>query len=309
MGIRRALVIDDDRALVGAVREHLAAVVDDVVGACDPEEGLRRAARPGADVILLDVNMPRLDGFKVCRHLKEAPATRDVPVLFLTVERDARNLARALACGAADYIRKPVNPVELQARVAAALRNKRMIDLLREQARIDALTGLQNRVAFEEAIRAATAAFERKGRPMALLFMDLDTFKQVNDSHGHGVGDELLRAVGGVLRRSCRPYDVPSRYGGDEFAVVLGHTHGAEAEGVAQRVLSAVAGAEVKGPGGLIRAAASAGLVSTPAGPPGALDPGALLQTADEALYRAKNAGGGRVEVAEPPAPRAVGPT
>lgn len=301
--LERVLLIDDDGAVPTALHEPLEAVVDEVVAAREPEEGLRLAVRPGADVILLDVNMPRMDGFKVCRHLKEAPATRDIPILFLTVEHDPRKLASALACGASDYLRKPVDPVELQARVAAALRTKRMVDLLREQARIDALTGLRNRAAFEEALSGATAAFERKGQPMALLLVDLDDFKAVNDTYGHGTGDELLRAVGGILRGSCRPYDAPSRYGGDEFAVVFSQTGGDEAKGVARRVLRAVTGAEVRGPHGPIRADASGGLVSTPPKASGSIPAIALLEAADEALYRAKRAGGGRVVVAEPPKP------
>lgn len=301
--VQRALVIDDDAAVHAHVREHLGPVVDEVVGVSDPEEGLRLAARPGADAILLDLHMPGLDGFTVCRRLKESPATRDVPVLFLTVEHEARTLARAFACGAADYLRKPVSPVELQARVAAALRTQRMIALLREQARIDALTGLRNRAAFDEAIRAGAAAFERKGQPLALLLLDLDDFKRVNDRHGHGTGDEVMRAVGSVLRSSCRPYDAPARYGGDEFAVLLSQTSGAEAEGVAHRIASAVGRAEVKGPEGAIRASASGGLVSTPPARAGHLAPGALVEAADAALYRAKRAGGGRIELADPPAP------
>jgi two-component system cell cycle response regulator len=108
-------------------------------------------------------------------------------------------------------IRKPVNLIELQARMHSALRAQRLMELLREQARIDALTGLLNRAGMDEALSEATALHERLGSPLALFLFDVDRFKRINDERGHGAGDEVRRAIGSTLRKTCRPYDTPCR--------------------------------------------------------------------------------------------------
>jgi diguanylate cyclase (GGDEF)-like protein len=257
-----------------------------VLHAYEPEDGLRLAIEARPDVILLDVNLPRMDGLKLCRHLKETPSVRDVPILFLTVEGNVQRLARALEIGATDYIKKPFDPTELRARVEAALRLGRMINLLRDQAWIDALTGLKNRAALDDAIDAAAAAFERVGQPSALLLIDLDHFKRVNDEYGHGVG--------AAIRATCRPYDTSARYGGDEFAVVFTQTEGEGARMAAERVLAAIRQVSPSNARGKLFAHCSAGLCSTQGGAArfAAAD---LVKRADEALYEAKRAGGSRL--------------
>ena len=138
------LVIDDDLSIHSAVEELLDGVVDWVRKAALPGDGVRLAIQQKPDVILLDVNMPQIDGFKVCHLIKENESTRDIPIIFLTIDQNVDHLAKALDCGGSDYILKPFNAIELDARVRVALRTKRMFDMLREQARIDALTGLSN---------------------------------------------------------------------------------------------------------------------------------------------------------------------
>jgi diguanylate cyclase (GGDEF)-like protein len=169
-----------------------------------------------------------------------------------------------------------------------------MIALLRDQAWIDALTGLKNRAALDDALDAAAAAYERVGQPAALLLIDLDHFKRVNDEYGHGVGDELLRGVGAAIRASCRPYDTPARFGGDEFAVVFTQTEGEGARIAADRVLASVRNVVPAGGSGAVRARCSAGLCSTASGGDNftAAD---LVKAADAALYEAKRAGGARL--------------
>jgi diguanylate cyclase (GGDEF)-like protein len=291
------LIVDDDRFVHEACASALDGRLERVLHAYEPEDGLRQAIEARPDVILLDVNLPRMDGLKLCRHLKETPSVRDVPILFLTVEANVQRLARALEIGATDYIKKPFDPIELRARVEAALRLGRMIALLRDQAWIDALTGLKNRAALDDALDAAAAAYERVGQPSALLLLDLDGFKQVNDRHGHGVGDELLRGVGAAIRGCCRPYDTPARFGGDEFAVVYTQTEGDGAKLAAERVLAAVRKVKpATGGRNAARVRCSAGLVSTTGGhePFAAAE---LVKLADQALYEAKRAGGDRLAV------------
>jgi diguanylate cyclase (GGDEF)-like protein len=292
------LIVDDDRCVHEALEAALDGRVERILHAYEPEAALRIAVESRLDVILLDVNLPRMDGLKLCRHLKDTPSTRDVPIVFLTVEANVQRLAHALELGATDYIRKPVDPVELRARVEAALRLRRMITLLRDQAWIDPLTGLKNRAALDDSLEAAAAAFERVGQPAALLLLDLDDFKSVNDQHGHGVGDDLLRRVGAAIQSCCRPYDTPARFGGDEFAVLYTNTERSGACRAAERVLDALSRVELRGGRGVVQARASAGLTCAPSG--GELFHAAeLMKTADEALYAAKRAGGGCLVVRE----------
>ena len=294
------LIIDDDPTVHGAVEQQLAEIDARILHALQPVEGIQIAVRDRPDLILLDMNMPVMDGLKVCKHLRQEEATRDIPILFLTVADNVVHVARALEIGANDYIRKPVEPVELQARVRANLRTKEMVDLLRVQARIDALTGLLNRAALDDALAAALSGYDRVGAPMSLLMIDVDQFKQINDGAGHGVGDEVLRRLGQVIGSTCRPHDTACRFGGDEFALIFGHTSGERAAQAAQRMLAAIAEARPAMPTPDLTV--SAGLVSVEDLPAKLPEPADVLKAADEALYTAKAQGRDRVVVWEGPA-------
>ncbi len=292
------LIIDDDPSIHRTVALQLGADGLTVLGAEDPIEGIRIATQDRPDLVILDMNLPRMDGLKVCRHLRECEETRDVPILFFTVAHNAGHVARALEIGANDYIRKPVEPLELLARVRASLRTKRMVDLLRVQARIDALTGLQNRAAFDDGLLAALAAWDRAAAPLSLLMLDVDHFKQINDALGHGIGDEVLRRLGEVIGSTCRPYDAAARFGGDEFAVIFGQTDAEQGPSAARRLLDAIAEAEIPTASDQGPVTVSAGLVSVedlPTGP----KPSAVIKAADAALYEAKAQGRNRLVVHE----------
>jgi diguanylate cyclase (GGDEF)-like protein len=293
------LVIDDDASIHRAVERRLEGVVDAVLKADSPTKGLQIALQDKPDVVLLDVNMPQIDGFKVCRHLQENPVTHDIPILFLTADDNPDNLAKALDAGASDYISKPFNAIELEARVRVALRTKHMIDLLRERARIDPLTGLNNRASMDDALFAATSAFHRTEQPLALLMIDLDHFKTINDTYGHGVGDDVIRKVGRSIRAGCRPYDIACRFGGDEFGVILAQTEATCAEQIAERILDAVNQIKIRAGGDEIAVGCSGGLASA-SDMPTRFEPAELLKAADEALYTAKSEGRNRLAVAEP---------
>jgi two-component system cell cycle response regulator len=295
----RVLIIDDDLHVFQGVSELLDGLSDEVEWASRPERGIRMAMQSPPDLILLDVNMPNMDGLKVCRLLKEAELTRDVPILFLTAERNTSSLARALDCGGADYILKPFNAIDLRARVRVALRTKRMMDLLKEQARIDALTGLSNRAALDAALDAAVAAHERLGQPFAFLILDVDHFKHVNDQHGHGIGDDVLREVAAELRLGCRPYDTPCRFGGDEFGIVLDQTECSQARQAGSRILESIRQVRVDEAQANIAITCSGGVAST-AEMPDQFTVDDIIKAADSALYRAKEAGRDRLCVAEP---------
>ncbi|UCE85426.1 MAG: diguanylate cyclase [Deltaproteobacteria bacterium] len=293
---RTVLIIDDDESIHPLTDAALEGVASRVLHATRPEDGIRIAMESPPSAILLDINLPTMSGLQVCRHLKEFAGTRDVPVVFLTVSKGTRQVARALDCGGADYITKPFEIIELQARVRAALRTKRLIDMLKEQARIDALTGLGNRAAMENALAAASAAYERNKQPLALLLLDLDRFKDVNDEYGHGVGDEVLRRVGAVIRAGCRPYDVACRYGGDEFAIILHQAEEKHVERAAKRLLASIQQLVVPAGDAMLRLTCSGGLVYASGGPRD-VDTDTLIRAADAALYRAKEAGRDRLEI------------
>jgi diguanylate cyclase (GGDEF)-like protein len=293
------LVIDDDASIHTAVERRLEGVVDQVLKADSPTKGLQFTIQEKPDVILLDLNMPQIDGFKVCRHLQEHPTTRDIPILFLTADQNPGNLAKALDAGASDYISKPFNAIELEARVRVALRTKQMIDLLQERARIDAVTSLNNRAAMDDALVAAASAFKRTGHPVSLLMIDLDHFKKINDTYGHGVGDDVLRRVGASIRANCRPYDVACRFGGDEFGVILAQSDTSCAEQVSQRILDGISEIKIRAGGEEIKVTCSGGLASASQMPSG-FESADLLKVADEALYSAKSEGRNRLALATP---------
>ena len=290
------LVIDDDKTIHTAVEELLDGVVDWVLKADHPGKGVRIAIQQQPDVILLDINMPQMDGFKVCHLIKENESTKDIPIIFLTIDENVDHLAQALACGGSDYILKPFNAVELDARVRVALRTKRMFDMLREQARIDALTGLKNRAAMDDSLIGAVSAHQRTGQSLAFLMIDLDHFKEINDTYGHGIGDSVLRKISSTILSKCRPYDVACRFGGDEFCVILGHTEGLDARQVASRILTGIGKIEVRVGEAMVSVSCSAGLVSAAEMPDG-FEAADLLKAADDALYRAKHEGRSRLIV------------
>lgn len=259
-----------------------------------PGDGIRIAIEQRPDVILLDINMPDIDGFKVCRVLKENATTRDIPILFLTVETKVDHIARALDCGAVDYVSKPFNRVELEARIRVALRGKNLIELLKDQARVDALTGLKNRVALDDALNAAVSSFVRTGTVSSLLMFDIDHFKGINDRHGHGVGDEVLRAIGACVRKCSRPYDTACRYGGDEFAVIYGQTDARDAMSAANRLVTEIRNVQIPAADLLIGATVSGGVV-TMEDMSDLCGPADLLKQADARLYDAKKLGRDRI--------------
>lgn len=236
----RVLIVDDQAANVRVMGEALGSAYD-VLFATSGAKALEIAAASPLDLILLDVVMPELDGFEVCRRLKGDPRTSDIPVIFVTAREEASEEARGFELGGVDYITKPIRPAIVRARVQTHLELKRSRDLLATMATIDGLTGIANRRRFDAALEDEWKRAARTSSWFTLALLDVDHFKNFNDSYGHGRGDECLRgvakAVAGVARR---PGDLAARYGGEEFAIVLPQTDAAAAHGLLARVLRAV---------------------------------------------------------------------
>jgi diguanylate cyclase (GGDEF)-like protein len=244
----RVLVADSSAAVRAALRAGLESAGYEVVEARDGPDALDTARRYDLSVILLDVELPVLDGHATLAALKADVATSDVPVVFLSGRGAGEDLVQALREGAHDYLRKPPEPAELLARVGAANRMKELQDELRRRAaeldlvsRTDHLTGLANRRQVEEHLRAVLAAAVRHGQPAALLLADIDNFKRVNDRRGHAAGDSVLLDVAKTLAESVRTEDEVGRWGGEEFVVVAAHTDTAAAMVLAERLRRAVA--------------------------------------------------------------------
>lgn len=294
------LVADDSPTVRALVRLELEGAGYSVLEAEDGRQALDavRDETRSVDVVLLDVEMPVMDGFTAIRELKSDPATADLPVVFLTSRSESEDVVGALRLGAHDYLRKPPETSELLARVSAAVQVtalraelRRRTEELDRMSRTDHLTGLFNRRHLDDALTSVLASSRRHSFPVAVLILDVDHFKSVNDRHGHDVGDLVLQRVATALAEGVREEDLVGRWGGEEFLVLAPYTDVEGAQVLAERLRGAVAdtttGTEVP--------------VTVSVGGAVAVEPGtsagALLRTADRLLYAAKDAGRDRAEV------------
>jgi diguanylate cyclase (GGDEF)-like protein len=299
-GRQRVLIIENSEQIRHLVGTRLTKIDVDLLTAENGERGLVEAHDQLPDLILLDVGLPDVSGFGVCHRLQNDPVTRDIPVI-LTGEDDPDDKVRAFELGAVDYVSKPFHADELRARVRKALKNRALLEMLETQARSDALTGLPNRALLtdrlEQAIRRCGRDPEYK---FAVLFLDFDRFKIINDSLGHEVGDQLLISISERLSANLRASDtashfgeghVPARLGGDEFVILLdGISDFADAIRVAERLQEALAAPHRIGDHDVI-STASIGIVTSAGNYDRADD---VLRDADTAMYQAKSTGKAR---------------
>jgi diguanylate cyclase (GGDEF)-like protein len=283
----RVLVVDDDRSTRASLRYALELNGFMVDEADSGASAIDLLAHRDPDLVLLDAVMPGADGFATCTRLKELPQGQDIPVLMITSLDDRQSIERAFAAGASDYITKPLHLNVVVQRVRRTIDASRSERHVRHLAFTDLLTGLPNRTHFQEHLQHQLDQARQHGSLLAVLFLDLDRFKFVNDSLGHEVGDRLLKAVARRLAHSVRTGDVVARLGGDEFTVVLEDLAGASvAAAVAKKVATDLAEPYVID-GHDIFVSASIGIALYPND---GLDLSTLLRHADTAMYRAKHA-------------------
>lgn len=283
----KALIIDDDEDMLAIAAARLRAEDLDVICAPSGEAGLAMAAQHKPDVILLDVEMPGLSGFDVCRKLKDDVELHLIPVIFLTALDDTSQKVQGLELGAVDYVTKPFDAFELRARVQAALRTKQLQDMLIECAMLDPLTGLPNRRALLERAQAEWARCQRKESIFAFIMADVDNFKSINDRFGHAVGDRMLNAIAQSISSQCRQSDMPCRYGGEEFGILVPAEAGQAAMALAQRCRQDVERICIPLPGQDVRVTVSLGVADS-------IHANSLtdvIDQADRAMYQAKAAG------------------
>lgn len=308
------LLVDDDPLLVQMMGAMLAEL-GRVRFATSGEAALRQMAQEVPDLVLLDAEMPGMSGFELCRMIRSCAEYGDIPVIFVTAHQDEGFEVQGFEMGAVDFINKPVSAPVLRARVRTHVRLKRALDTIRRMALTDPLTGLTNRRAFDGLLAREWKHGVREGRPLGMLMIDVDCFKQYNDTYGHPAGDACLAAVAHALQDALlRPHDAVARYGGEEFAVLLPDTGADGVCIVAARLLQAVQALGIPhrhGVGGAVSisvggAVLDAGTDGARAAPPGAS--AGLVWRADQALYRAKQQGRARFCLEEPDgAPSAAG--
>lgn len=220
------LIVDDTpeniRVLMEALKDEYR-----ILAATSGEKALRMAVSEESppDLILLDILMPGIDGYEVCRLLKNDDRTRNIPVIFVTAISEVMDETRGFRLGAVDYITKPFHPPIVKARVRAHVQLKLKTDMLEQLASLDGLTNIPNRRKFDEMIENEWKRAQRYDMPLSVILIDVDQFKQYNDNYGHAAGDECLKEIARALKRCLkRPYDFIARYGGEEFVVILADT-------------------------------------------------------------------------------------
>jgi diguanylate cyclase (GGDEF)-like protein len=298
------LVIDDSAVarelILDAFRESRLDAILHV--ARDGSEALAILEQHLVDVILCDLEMPGIDGLGFLDRVNASETLREIPVIILTGHETQEEKILGLERGACDYVTKPFDPGELLARVKVQLKIKSLQDSLRESnrrleqlARTDPLTGLANRRRFMMVLEHAVAHSLRTATPLALVMLDIDHFKQINDSYGHQEGDQVLTEVAGLLQPEPGDDILAARYGGEEFALILPEATLDVARRGAERLRRQVEALTFSGLLANLQLTASFGVAALPH--PTITTINQLIRAADDALYRAKHGGRNRVEV------------
>ena len=291
----RVLIVDDNERQAQRLAAELAIEHRPVVES-DPEKARISACGP-VDLVIINAAARGFDGLRFAASLRSDERSRHLPILALVDPDERPRMVKALEIGVNDILPRPVDPQELAARVKTQIQRKRYTDYLRnnldhslELAVTDQLTGLHNRRYMTGQLDSLAKRAALGGDPVAALLIDIDHFKKINDTFGHDVGDEVLREFGLRLASNVRAIDLPCRYGGEEFTVIMPDTQLADAMRIAERIRMHVAGSPFRVAGGkeLLTVTISVGVSATL----GANDtPEALLKRADEGVYEAKASG------------------
>ncbi|UCD74144.1 MAG: diguanylate cyclase [Phycisphaerales bacterium] len=295
----RLLAIDDSELIHRLLKARLKHEHIEIHSACSGLQGLEIARTLMPDVILLDIDMPGIDGFEVLRRLRAEPALHDIPVIFISSQSNTMDKVRGLDLGAHDFVTKPFDLTELKARVRSALRVRQLIRMLAQRAQLDGLTGLWNHAYFTQRLEEEIANSQRHETSLSLIMCDLDRFKNINDEFGHPFGDHVLEMFSQLLADG-RVGDIPCRYGGEEFTLILPQTTIEEAGQVADRLREKVKSLVWEGHPELTLTASFGVTDLYRAGAP-TIE--AVVAAADQALYAAKQDGRDRVRLAEPKGP------
>ena len=292
----RVLVVEDDEAILALLTAVLSAEYD-IVTASTGTAALATALNESLDLILLDVGLPDANGLDICRRLKTHPTLVSVPVIFLTSRTSPDDEVDGFDAGGVDYITKPINPAVLRARVRNHLELKHARDALERIARMDAMTGIANRRAFDETLSREWRRLARVNQSLGVIMIDVDHFKQFNDTYGHGAGDSCLQRVAHAATAALqRPADFLARYGGEEFVALLPDTDLAGAVAVAEAIRTAVQDLKIPHSGSKVASCVTVSLGVACIVPKGDTGGEGLVEAADKQLYAAKSEGRNRVK-------------
>ncbi|NWF99297.1 MAG: diguanylate cyclase [Nitrospirae bacterium] len=303
------LLVEDDKIQAQKTREYLEASGYDVILAENGKSALKIAKTENIELILLDRILPDMDGSEVCRWLRLNKDTRSIPIIMLTVKGSVMERVDGLEAGADDYLPKPYNEIELNARIYASLRTKYLRDELKEKNRqleevlskveilaiTDPLTEIYNRRHFSLIIQKEFARTLRYNSPLSCLMVDIDHFKDINDNFGHSAGDIVLKEIAQNIKNCLRKVDTIARWGGEEFVALLPGTKKEDAFIVASRILRSIS--EFKYTGINKQITASIGIATIPELKINSAEK--LIDASDIALYKAKNKGRNRIEIVE----------
>jgi two-component system cell cycle response regulator len=299
-GQGRILLVDDRRSSYERVAAMLAKqhIVDIEP---DPSAALFRSAEGNYELLIVSLSLENFDGLRLCSQLRSLDRTRNLPILAICEPDDTTRLMRGLEIGVNDYLLRPIDSHELQARVRTQIRRKRYTERLRDNVQMsieaaitDALTGLHNRRYMESHLGKLVEQASARGKQLAVLVLDIDYFKSINDTYGHDCGDDVLREFAVRVRKSIRGIDLACRIGGEEFVVVMPETDMAVAATVAERLRRKIAAEPFPIEQGrrAIDVTISIGIAALESPQDTAAQ---LLKRADQALYRAKRNGRNRV--------------
>ena len=297
----KILLVDDSTTNLRILGAILSPDYD-VLVAISGETALEIARDPEPpDLILLDVQMPGMDGYTACQILKEDDLTRNIPVIFITALDGSQAETKGFELGAVDYITKPYSPPVVRARVGTQVALKQRTDLLETMAFLDGLTGIPNRRQFDRQLEKEWLLMMRRSAPLSLLLIDIDHFKRYNDHYGHGAGDDCLRLVARTIASVIkRPGDLAARYGGEEFAIILPDTDERGASTVAEAARLAVESLKLPHASSPLTDHITISLGVTTDIPRRQGNLHDFVNAADHALYHAKSAGRNRISVESP---------
>jgi diguanylate cyclase (GGDEF)-like protein len=295
---QKILIVDDETTNIQVLNATLRNDYNTFF-ATNGQDALHAISEIMPDLILLDVQMPDMDGYQVCRQIKSDPLLQDIPVIFLTSLNQQQDEAIGLELGAVDFITIPYIPAILNLRIRNHLEMKRQRDILASLSHIDGLTGIANRRAFDENIDREWRRAMRSNKQLSVLMIDIDCFKLYNDSLGHLAGDDCLREVARTLQiPMARAGDLLTRFGGEEFVAILPETHGDGAELMANKLLTSVRERAIPHPASTVADIVTVSIGAATCLPENSLAPISIVEAADLALYRAKQEGRNRVAFA-----------
>ncbi len=294
----RILIVDDIPDNIRLLSSMLVGEGYEISTATSGRRALKIAENYPPDLILLDIMMPEMDGYEVCRALKSMPTLRGIPVIFITALNDEDDEVRGLELGAVDYITKPFKEPLVKLRVKTHLEIKRQREVLDKLSHLDGLTGIANRRTFDELFDLEWRRALRSGETIALLMIDVDYFKRYNDAYGHLLGDACLCKIAEALN-DCLPRagDVVARYGGEEFAALFHVTDLAGMRTVAERMRKTIEALNIPHRDSTVSPWVTASIGGAACRPGLTDDQKLFMDKADRQLYVAKQAGRNQISI------------